>query len=57
MPFRESTSIDTPFAENPSDVYPNHPLTGYVADEKGEPILPEGMRKLLESDLNRTFEF
>lgn len=30
---------------------------GYVADDKGEPILPEGMRELLEQDLNRTFEF
>lgn len=30
---------------------------GYVADEKGEPILPKGMKKLLQDDLNRTFEF
>lgn len=32
-------------------------LAGYIADDKGEPILPKGMKDLLYSDLNRTFEF
>ncbi|KAF7305164.1 hypothetical protein MKEN_01231600 [Mycena kentingensis (nom. inval.)] len=29
----------------------------YIADEKNEPILPPGMRKLLHEDLNKSFEF
>ncbi|KAG8965355.1 hypothetical protein FRC03_000655 [Tulasnella sp. 419] len=29
----------------------------YIRDEKGEPILPPGMRELLKEDLNKGFEF
>nr|GAT58464.1 predicted protein [Mycena chlorophos] len=29
----------------------------YIADEKNEPILPLGMRKLLHEDLNKSFDF
>jgi hypothetical protein len=29
---------------------------GYVKDEKGEPILPPGMKEHLKADLNRTID-
>jgi hypothetical protein len=33
------------------------PLTpGYVADKDGEPILPPGMKKHLQDDMNRTID-
>jgi hypothetical protein len=33
-----------------------HATLGYVADERGEPILPPGMKEHLSSDLDRTIE-
>ncbi|KAJ7068741.1 SAM-dependent RNA methyltransferase [Mycena amicta] len=29
----------------------------YIADDKNEPVLPPGMRKLLHEDLNKSFDF
>ena len=29
----------------------------YMSDEKGEPIMPKGMRELLREDMNKSFEF
>jgi hypothetical protein len=29
---------------------------GYIADENGEPILPPGMKKHLQDDMNRTID-
>jgi hypothetical protein len=31
--------------------------TGYIADDRKEPILPPGMRELLHEDLNKSFDF
>lgn len=28
----------------------------YVADAQGEPILPQGMRKLLQDDMDKSFD-
>jgi hypothetical protein len=30
--------------------------TGYITDEKKEPILPPGMKEHLKADLNRTID-
>jgi len=57
MPFRKSGPEETLALKACLTEIVRYASTGYVADDKGEPILPEGMRKLLESDLNRTFEF
>ena len=31
-------------------------MIGYVADEKGQPVLPPGMKEHLSSDLDRTID-
>ncbi|KAK4702287.1 hypothetical protein P7C70_g3934, partial [Phenoliferia sp. Uapishka_3] len=40
--FDEVESVDMPFR--------------YVTDSKGEPILPDGMRQLLQDDMNKSFD-
>lgn len=41
--FNDKESVEMPFK--------------YMSDEKGEPIMPEGMRELLREDMNKSFEF
>jgi hypothetical protein len=32
------------------------PCAGYIKGPDGEPVLPAGMKELLQSDLNKTFD-
>jgi ribosome biogenesis SPOUT family RNA methylase Rps3 len=52
MPFR--TSRKKKWLRGPMLIL--HPGAGYVKGSDGEPILPKGMKELLQSDLNKTFD-
>lgn len=57
--FNKHESIEMPFRKCPfTSVDVRCPINrpGYIADDKGEPILPPGMKEHLKADLDRTIE-
>ena len=56
--FSKQESIEMPFRKcvHCGVTGPTLTMSGYVADDKGEPILPPGMKEHLKADLDRTID-
>ena len=63
LPAHRSPTVplsEIPFIDNPTirfdDVESVEMPFRYVTDAKGEPILPDGMRQLLQDDMDKGFD-